>query len=151
MGSRFVRPDTTVLHISNGDTLTVKKRLNHGEQSDAFARLYVTAPDGTLKVNPLVADMVTITAYLLDWSLTDDSGSLYVIRDQPLATVEAAINALDPDSFREIKDAIEAHERAMAAEREAKKKTLAGETKSDLISPLPSAQGSASEKSEVLM
>ena len=29
MGSRYVRPETTLLHISQGDTLTVKKRLTH--------------------------------------------------------------------------------------------------------------------------
>ena len=47
--SRFVRPDVTVLHISEGDTLTVKRRLNAGEHRAMFARMYLAGVDGQLR------------------------------------------------------------------------------------------------------
>jgi hypothetical protein len=39
--SRYVVPETKTLTISNGDTLVVRKRLNRGEQTAAFARRYI--------------------------------------------------------------------------------------------------------------
>src|SRR5579864_6637013 len=74
MGSRFVRPSTRTLTLANGDTLTVKRRLSSGEQRAAFARMYLTGADGALSLNTLQTGMAIITAYLVNWSLTDDDG-----------------------------------------------------------------------------
>lgn len=133
--SRFVRPETAILKISNGDTLTVKRRLSSGEQRAAYARMYAAGADGRLKVNPAQYALGLITAYLLDWSLMDDDGRLVVIRDQSIEGVTAALDALDAESFAEIKDAIDVHETAMTAEREQEKKRQAGANGS--LPPLP--------------
>jgi hypothetical protein len=138
MASRFVRPDTTTLKISQGDTLTVKRRLTSGEQRAMYARMYLAGADGSLKVNPLETGIALIAAYLLDWSLTDEDGRLVVIRDQPLETVLAALNMLGQESFTEILKAIQAHEAAMLAERAEEKKLTGGSPVVVATSPSPS-------------
>jgi hypothetical protein len=135
--SRVVMPETTVLHISDGDTLTVKKRLNAGESRQQLARMY-RQHNGTRVLDTLQVGMSTVLAYLLDWSLVDPSGNQIVIRDQPEDAVISALDSLDPESFKEIREAIEAHERAMDAERAAKKKIPTGEPRSEAISASPS-------------
>lgn len=133
--SRFVRPETTILKISNGDTLTVKRRLTSGEVREMHKRMYISGVDGTLRANPLQAVLAMVVTYLVDWSLTDDEGRLVAIRDQPTETVIAALDALDSESFVEIKTAIDAHEAEMAAERDQEKKQSAGVNELSAISP----------------
>ena len=147
MASRIVRPETTTLHISAGDWVLVKKRLNAGEQRAMFARMYLAGVDGLLHVNPLQGGLARITAYLLDWSLTAPDGSQIVIRDEPIDAVARALDALDTESFGEIRLAIEAHEEAMAKAREQEKNGQGGETASPAISPSPSAVAGASSGS----
>jgi hypothetical protein len=55
----------------------------------------------------------------------------------------AVLDALDPDSFREIRDAIDAHEAAMVEERIAAKNPQGGEIPSSAISPSPNASAGA--------
>lgn len=124
--SRFVRPETKTIHISDGDWLLVKKRLSAGEQRATLARLYVENPDGRYHSNPLQTGIATITAFLLDWSLTDEDGKPVVIRGLSVDDLVAVLDALDLESFAEIKDAINEHENAMIAERAAEKKTRSG-------------------------
>jgi hypothetical protein len=124
--SRFIRPEITTLHISNGDTLTVKKRLTHGERAAMYARMYIAGLDGRLRVNPLTSGMAVVLAYLVDWSFVGEDDALVEIRGRPIEEVEAALNMLDPASFDEVKQAVQAHEDRMIAEREAEKKTLSG-------------------------
>jgi hypothetical protein len=135
--SRFVRPTTTVLRISDGDTLTIKTRLSSGEQRDAYSRMYLTA-SGELRVNPLQQGLALITAYLVDWSLTDDDGALVPIRGVSIEELESVLNGLDPESFTEIKDAIQAHETATRAAREEEKKRRTGSNGAAATSPSPS-------------
>jgi hypothetical protein len=136
--SRFVRPDTKRLTISNGDWLLVKTRLSWGESRAAFTRTYIPNADGTLRHNPLNLGMAQVTAYLLDWNLTDDDGQPVVIRGVSTDELMAALDNLSPEDFTEIRAAIEAHEAAMAAEQEEKKRSTAGTRTSEPISPLPS-------------
>jgi len=144
MDSRFPRPETVTLTISGGDTLTVKKRLTAGEQRKSFERTYVAGIDGALKVNPLQIGLATITAFLVDWSLCGDDGARVVIRGEPLEVVEAALDALDPESFAEIKHAIEVHERAMLEARAQEKKLRGGGNGSAPISASPSGSDGGS-------
>lgn len=124
MGTRFVRPETTSLPISQGDTLTVKRRLTHGERSAAYARQYAPGPDGTLHTVPEQIKLSMVTAYLIDWSLAGPDGERVAIFGEPLELVEAALNGLSPEDFDEIYTAIDTHEKAMRAERaKALKKT----------------------------
>jgi hypothetical protein len=66
--SRFVKPDTVTLTLPAGDTLTVRQRLNMGEQRQMFARWSELAPDGGLRINRLGIGVATVAAYLVDWS-----------------------------------------------------------------------------------
>jgi hypothetical protein len=116
--SRFVRPETRTLTLANGDQLIVRARLTAGEQRARLARMYPNQEFDRLRV-----PAAYILAYLLDWNLRDDAGQSVVIRDLVADDLQQVIDSLDPDSFTEIFKAIEAHEDAMKAEREAEKKT----------------------------
>lgn len=145
--SRFVRPETAILKLSHGDTLTVKRRLNAGEHRARFARMSLAGVDGTLNVNRLQIGLATITAYLLDWSLTTDDGAPVVIRGVSLDHLTSTLDGLDPESFTEIREAIEAHEIAMDAERAAEKNDRAIERALSVTSLSPSAVTGASSGS----
>jgi len=130
-----VRPDTTRLEISGGDWLLVKRRLNAGEQRRAYARVYREGADGKLQVDSLQTGLSLILSYLLDWSLVDEAGHVLTIRDEDDAVKMAALDAIDYDSFVEIKTAIEQHEKRNDAEAAAKKTTPPGESPSEPTSP----------------
>lgn len=147
MASRVVRPESKTLHISGGDWILVKKQLNHGDQTEAFARRYL-AELGGVRVNLQKVGMSKVLAYLLDWSLVGLDEKPLVIRDQPTHLVESALNAIDTDSFTEIESAIEAHELAVEAERAASKNGQGGTLASAAISVLPSAADGTSSGSE---
>jgi hypothetical protein len=133
--------------------LLVKTRLSAGEQREMFTRMYartasgafIESTDGRYQINPQAVGPTKIATYLLDWSLKDAAGQPVIIRDQPIQAVLSALDALDPDEFREIDRAIDAHEEAMDAERAAQKKILPGATPSAPISPsLVAAAGATS-------
>ena len=155
--SRFVRPETAVLTLDNGDQLTIRKRLTAGEQRAAYARLYHTGPDGRLTNNVLDSGIALIEAYLLDWTLTDDDGTKVDIRPDPhrapdLDTLRAILDQLDYVSLVEIKEAIETHERATLAARNAEKKTIpAGATAPSPTSESLDAAAGPSTTSETLI
>jgi len=123
--SRFVRPETRTLTLANGDHLIVRARLTAGEQRAHFARVYRMI-DGEFLPDPLQRGVAMVVAYLLDWNLKDDAGQAVPIRDLSTDALQRVIDALDPESFAEIATAIDAHVDAMAAEREAQKKTDGG-------------------------
>lgn len=118
MSKRMRRPETATLEISQGDWLLVKKHLTAGEQRQMFALMMRADGEAIDRVKVGLAKILT---YLLDWSIEDADGKRVVILDQPVSAVEGALNALDPDSYREILTAIEAHEEAMEQAREAEK------------------------------
>jgi len=133
--SRFVRPETVKLDLTDGDWLLVKRRLTAGEERHAFARiLKQTAVGERMALDFEQTGLAKIVAYLLDWSLVDDTGAAVVIRDQAPATVEAILLNLDPASFAEIFNAITAHETAQLDALDAEKKSQAGVTRSFPIS-----------------
>lgn len=154
MPSRVVRPDDIKLQISGGDWLLVKKRLTAGERHASFERMYLKNADGSFVVLPIGGlavsasriAMATVTAYLLDWSLTTPDDKPLVIRDKPLEVMERALGSIDEESFTEIRKAIDAHEAAMAQERADLKKIPDGEPGKSAISPsLSAADGPSSE------
>lgn len=126
MGSRVVLPEKKKLDISQGDWLLVKRRLNAGESRKAHARTIRTAPIGEAWENELSQlGLSRIVVYLLDWSLVDPQGQQLAIRGEPPEVVEAALLSLDPESFKEILDAIDAHTTQQDAEIEQEKKLQA--------------------------
>lgn len=137
--SRFVRPETVRLDISNGDWLLVKKRLNAGEQRQVYARLMKpvtgTLAGGasqTFELDPVKATLSNILGYLLDWSLTDDEGKPVVIRGKSETEIIAALDALEGESFAEIQRAIADHETAVADARRAAEAVPFGESESSV-------------------
>ena len=99
--------------------------------------MYRAGLDG-LRVNPLQTGLALITAYLLDWSLVDDDGVRVPIAGLSVADLESTLNGLDPESFAEIKRAIDDHEEAMRVEREQEKKLRDGSPAAGVTSPSPS-------------
>lgn len=133
--SRFVRPETDKLEISEGDWLLVKRRLTAGEQRKAFARTVKRMQVGeATQLDPEAIGLSVMVVYLLDWSLTDDTGKPVVIRDQPDTVIENALLQLDPASFREISDAIDQHVVRQTEQLDEEKKARTGATRFAVIS-----------------
>lgn len=136
--SWFVRPQTKTLTLSHGHWILVRRRLNTGEHRAHLKRSSRDNGDGTLILDSLNNGFSTVLSYLLEWSLTDDEGKPVVIRGVSLDELSLILNNLDPDRFLEIKQAIDAHETAMVAERNAEKNGQDGESTSSAILPSPS-------------
>lgn len=145
MGSRFVRPDTVTLTISNGDTITVRKRLTAGEKRDAYGRMYLSGADGQMTRHPVLYGIHLVLAYLVDWSLKDDDGKKVEIAHLSVDDLKRVVDSLAHEDFSEILTAIEAHEDAQRAERA--KKLLDGESKSAPTSASPSGAAGGSSGS----
>ena len=125
---RFASADTRTLTLSDGETLTVKARLTHGEVQAMFARMYAVQ-DGKPVSLPQSTDAM-IVAYLVDWSAKDEQGRPVSLRGLSPSEVQDRLDALEHDGVLEIRDAIKQHEQAMREEVSALKKTAAGETAS---------------------
>jgi len=128
--SYVVLPEPHRLTILEGsEWLLVKKRLTAGEARRAFGRQVKRMAAGEVtEIDPLQVGLSTIVEYLLDWSLVDPAGKPLLIRDRPVKEKEAMLEGLELDIFNAIWSAIQEHEAAMAAEREAEKKTRFGES-----------------------
>jgi len=122
-----VRRETRTLPLDEGHTVTVRRRLNYGEQSEMFARMYAPGADGRLHVDVLKSDTALIHAYVLGWTLTDlDGAPLPCPADLDPDGFEAVLRELDPEDVGAIKRAIDAHATAEAEARAAEKKSRAG-------------------------
>ena len=137
MTSWFITPETDRLDLSDGQWILVKRRLNRGELREAYARMYLAGADGSLKVNPLATGVAMVTAYLLDWSLTDDAGKPVAIRGLSPDNLTSILDCLDPERFGEISAAIDAHIDAVDAARAQEKKLRNGDAGAT-TSPSPS-------------
>lgn len=116
MGIEFVTPETITLPLSDGDSVTIKKRLTHGER-DAMFKL--ARESGSLRNAELLA-------YLIKWS-----GRIPYALHMPEQERIDIVNGLDPDSFDEIQNALKVHLDAQAEE----KKLRNGGNASSQISP----------------
>jgi len=121
---RFATSDTRTLTLSDGETLTVKARLTHGEVQAMFARMYARQ-DGQTVVLPSSGDAL-IVAYLVDWSAKDEQGRPVPLRGLSPSEVQDRLDALEHDAVLEMRDAIKQHEEAMRDEVSAQKKTDGG-------------------------
>jgi hypothetical protein len=121
---RFATADTRTLTLSDGETLTVKARLTHGEVQAMFARMYARQ-DGQTVVLPSSGDAL-IVAYLVEWSAKDEQGRPVPLRGLSPSEVQDRLDALEHDAVLEMRDAIKQHEEAMRDEVSALKKTAGG-------------------------
>jgi len=125
---RFATADTRTLTLSDGETLTVKARLTHGEVQAMFARMYARQ-DGQTVVLPSSGDAL-IVAYLVDWSAKDEQGRPVPLRGLSPSEVQDRLDALEHEAVLEMRDAIKEHEEHMREEVQAQKKTGGGTTES---------------------
>jgi len=95
--------------VEDAEFIDVKRRLNTGEQQDMFAVMapFMT-PNQPLQLQSRQVMTGKVVAYLIGWSLTDDG--------KPVKVSASAINNLDPETFREIREAIEFHEESVEKE-----------------------------------
>jgi len=124
--SDFVTPEPERLTLHDGKFIDIKKRLNHGETEDMYAKWAPFVEAGSGKAPLLQRREVRtskVEAYLLGWSLTNDQGKpVAMTSEMSEADRVATIRGLSPERFDEIHAAIEAHETKMNAERAAQKK-----------------------------
>lgn len=145
----FVIPEPIRLSISGGHFIDIKKRLNHGETEDLYARWspFVVAGEREAQLSRREVRTAKVEAYLLGWSLTSNGKPVPMTPDMSDADRAATIRSLDPARFTEIHEAIEAHEAAMDKERAAQKKILDGSPHAEATLPSPSDAAGASSGS----
>jgi len=135
MRSRFVRPETRRLELSDGDWITVKARLTAGEKRAMFARMYrvIEKLDGTPQQIPDLerVGFARLSAYLVDWSLPE-----FPIRGVSVEALESALKNLEDDDLTELLTKLDAHEAREAEAFAALKKTTSGAVASSPTSPL---------------
>jgi hypothetical protein len=141
----FVTPIPERLPLSGGQSVDIKRRLNHGETEDMYARM---APLAGGPVHRRDVRTAKLLAYIVGWSLTQDGVPVAMSPELPEQTRLDTIRSLDPDRAAEMHRAIEAHEEAMDAAREAQKKIPHGAPAADRISASPSEPAGASPGSE---
>jgi hypothetical protein len=123
--SRFPKPILDLLTLANGDTITVRRVLTHGETTAWHGRTMTLTEAGTLRPDPVKYNDGLIVAYLVDWTIRDDAGDLVPIRGLSPEEIFDVINNLDHESAVEIRTAIEAHVEAQKQKRITEKKTEA--------------------------
>lgn len=133
--NRFVKPQIVRLPLSAGDFIDVKKRLNTGEQQDLHACMVATMTAGEkVLLNSKSVMTAKVLAYLLTWSLTDEGQPVPMSPEMDDQARLSTLRNLDPDTFREIREAIESHEAAIEKETTDAKNVQAGESTSPALS-----------------
>lgn len=126
---RFVPPDVVRIAISDEDWIDVKKELNAGETRRIFTDLVKDFRAGEMaELDPRQVGITKILNYIVGWSLTDEN-------DRPVPFSMSALENLDIDTYTEINQAIEAHDKAVDENRTARKNARTGETASLPTSP----------------
>lgn len=126
---RFVQPDVVRISLSDGDWIEIKRELTAAESRRVFSgTLKDFSPGGKPLIDPEKVGRTQISEYLVDWSFCDATG-----KRQPVTA--SAIDALDIDSYNEIREAIDAHIITEDTRRESEKNGRGGESKSAAISP----------------
>ena len=109
--------------------IDIKKQITAGEQRLMFAGMMRDmTPGEKVVLDPKQVGRTKVSAYLIGWSLTD-------AEERPVPVSDSAIDNLDPETYAEIVESIDAHEAALDAEREAyRAKNHTGATGSKAIS-----------------
>ena len=107
----FVKPEVVRLALSDGQYLDVKKTLNTGETQDLFAAIspFLT-PGEKVQMDSKMVGIAKVAAYLVGWSAIEDGTPVPMSPDLPMAVRLSTLRNLHPDVFREIREAIDAHE-----------------------------------------
>jgi hypothetical protein len=125
---RFITPGVVKVNLSDGDWIDVKKELNAGEQRAIFTDLVVNMTAGEKpKLDPKQVGKTKLLQYIVGWSFTDAKGDAV-----PFS--EGALENLDPDTYTELVEAVDAHEEAAEKVRAERKNDRSGESTSKAIS-----------------
>lgn len=134
MSTWIRKPESVRLPLGNGDWVEVRKYLTAGDTRRMYWRMMRRGAGGAEKMDPLLVSVSKIAAYVLAWSVTDaDDRPIDLDGPEAEATILSVLDAMDPDRYRELSTAIEAHESATDEE----KKILDGGRSSGTISPSP--------------
>jgi len=125
--NRFVYPEEVRLPLSDGDYIDVKKHLNAGEYRKLLYDQFKENPDGDkVVIDHTKIGISKLLAYLLGWSFCGrNNDPLPYNVEQPEDIRRAAIDGVDPDTYRELIAAVNAHEEREEQALEAKKKDRA--------------------------
>jgi hypothetical protein len=116
--SRFVKPEIVRIPLSGGDWIEIKRRLTAGETKRVQARMLKNSYAGEkMEIDFEMAEVSQVIEYLADWSFVDEAGQPVKIRDTAPEYMAGAVRSLDPDTFREIVEAIAAHEKTLEEEK----------------------------------
>lgn len=128
--NRVVTPEIVRLTLSDGDYIDIKRRLNTGEQNAIFARMAPEmVPGEKARLNTRSVATSRVVEYLVAWSFAQENGTPipYTI-DMPIEARLATLESLDPDDFKEVREAIDAHVAKVEKEIEERKNAQSGAT-----------------------
>ncbi len=130
---RFVQPEIVRLYLADqdgeADYIDVKKELTAGEQRHIFSGIIKEMNLGEkTTLDPDQVGKTKLVEYLVGWSFLGTDG-------QPEPVSESAIDCLDPDTYKELIDLVDAHEASVIEARRQKKAPSA--TASSVISESP--------------
>jgi hypothetical protein len=124
---RGVTPERVRLPLSDGDYVDVKKHLTAGEYRKLLYDQYKdTALGEKVVLDHAKVGASKLLAYILGWSFVsviDQQPIPYDPQDPEELRRSALDDLLDPDTYRELVAAVNAHEAREAASLEAQKKT----------------------------
>jgi hypothetical protein len=137
----FVQPGIVRLSLSGHQWIDVKEELNAGEARKVYSGLVKKMhPGEPTELDPERVGLTLLLAYIVGWSALNRDG-----RPEPID--ESSFDNLTQDRYREVMDAVTAHDAAVAAKREARKNGQDGETPSARTSPSRAAAAGASSGS----
>jgi hypothetical protein len=137
---RFVRPEVDRIALSDGDWIEVKRKLTVGERRGILSRAArggVSTDGKVVHIDGAEMAFGRLEAWLLEWSFVDE-------KDKPMKLSPEALRNLDPDTFAEIEDAIDAHEKAQAALKNSSASVTDGSSSTPNLHVIASAESSAS-------
>ena len=134
-----VMPQTVVLPLAYGWTVTVWDELTHGQYNDLRSRIWTESDTGAMARNVEQFFDGLVIAYLVDWTLTDAQGARIEIRGLKPAALQDAFRNLRQFAALEVQRAIEAHHERVAAAIADLKKTASTDAPSATTSPYAGA------------
>jgi hypothetical protein len=131
---RGIKPQTTTLALSDGDSILIKARLTAGEERDITGlsiKGYTQGADGRTRIEPDPTRLMFVTAaiYLVGWSLIGQDGQpIFWPAQKTIDERIAVLRQLDVETLKEIEEALTKYREAQAA-------VLEGNAKSDGSGP----------------
>lgn len=131
MGKRckFVQPEVVRLPLSDDEWIDIKRELNAGETRRIYTDLITDFRAGEqAKLDPRAVGLTKMLNYIVGWSFCD-------AQDRPVPFSQAALENLEPGTYKEVNEAVEKHDQAVEKAREERKNGKAGESASSPTSP----------------